>query len=94
VKCKRHVTNHPHYPAIDRLSFATVGGGGEWRLVQLLVPDGDLPALAALILEEAEDGCGDDAQHEEVACSLLVDGLWAIHAGTYQKQSRRHPGRS
>lgn len=41
-------------------------------LVQLLVSDLDGPSLAALILQEAEEGGGEDTEDNDVACRIHI----------------------
>lgn len=45
-----------------------VAGGS---LVQLLLANLDVPALAALVLEESEDGSRKDAEHEDISCGMM-----------------------
>lgn len=44
----------------------------ECALVELLVSNGDGPALAALVLQESKDSGGRNCEHEDIAWALLA----------------------
>jgi hypothetical protein len=48
------------------------------RLVELLVTDLNRTSLAALVLEEAEEGSGQDGEHDNVTWDMLEQGIHGL----------------